>query len=450
VADTGIAEPDPSEEISRIPSSTEPPKPRPLRDMLLNSAKQQQKAASSSAAEKEPSPTAHCKSSGSGARTDIPHALDTEEIYQHDHSEAEPPYHVLLHNETLGRLIGYQEAIAAGTAKVGRKLKAALKQANSTSSVMSSVTDFLASLLRTKQPQIFAESAVRGDGSDWTALELSLLGDVAIAVPVLAYDNGLHFSPQHHPEPIPCTLLFVPGALLASAGRSTPDWTEVVHNGAIDEQAFYAMYGRRLLPSLHYASRQAQGRGCRAFVTIPGLGCGCFAGRFKGQLGRLFGRVLRRLLREHGSALPGLAAVYYDPFDEGSNKRLTIEGVSYIERPLRHGNEDCPQLCLPAHYEEEGDDFSDCLLFSVVAWDHVSWPGNDFWAGERCTDDGVKAAATDTMWRITGVEGSYDTNLSAYIPPAPYKVWDEVVVETNTVLSACNFSVFPSPVVSSD
>ena len=107
-------------------------------------------------------------------------------------------------------------------------------------------------------------------------------------------------------------------------------------------------------------------------LLSPGLGCGCFAGRFKGQLGRLFGRVLRRLLREHGSALPGLAAVYYDPFDEGSNKRLTIEGVSYIERPLRHGNEDCPQLCLPAHYEEEGDDFSDCLLFRCEQTPHTS------------------------------------------------------------------------------
>ena len=36
-------------------------------------------------------------------------------------------------------------------------------------------------------------------------------------------------------------------------------------------------------------------------------------------------------------------------------------------------------------------------LFSVVAWDHVSWPGNDFYAGQRKTDDGVKAAATTAM-----------------------------------------------------
>lgn len=47
-----------------------------------------------------------------------------------------------------------------------------------------------------------------------------------------------------------------------------------------------------------------------------------------------------------------------------------------------------PQLCPPQRYAEHGDDFSHCQRFSVVAWDHVSWPGNDFYGGARATDDG--------------------------------------------------------------
>jgi len=43
-------------------------------------------------------------------------------------------------------------------------------------------------------------------------------------------------------------------------------------------------------------------------------------------------------------------------------------------------------------------------------WDHVSWPGNDFYGGSRSTDDGVKAAATDSMAALTGVEGRYAPN----------------------------------------
>src|SRR5262249_44771579 len=42
-----------------------------------------------------------------------------------------------------------------------------------------------------------------------------------------------------------------------------------------------------------------------------------------------------------------------------------------------------------------------------VAWDHVSWPGNDFLGGSRATDDGVKAAASNSMSALAGVEGKY-------------------------------------------
>ena len=63
----------------------------------------------------------------------------------------------------------------------------------------------------------------------------------------------------------------------------------------------------------------------------------------------------------------------------------------------------------------------------MVAWDHVSWPGNDYWAGSRCTDDGVKAAATNTMAVITGIDGHYDRAAAAYLPPEPFHTWDAVV-----------------------
>src|SRR5262249_44104035 len=85
------------------------------------------------------------------------------------------------------------------------------------------------------------------------------------------------------------------------------------------------------------------------------------------------------------------------------------------------------QLCRPAAYAEGGDDFAGCALFSVVAWDHVSWPGNDFFSGARATDDGVKAAATSSMAVLTGVPGTYDSALAKYLPPQPYATWGEVV-----------------------
>lgn len=64
-----------------------------------------------------------------------------------------------------------------------------------------------------------------------------------------------------------------------------------------------------------------------------------------------------------------------------------------------------------------------------LAWDHVSWPGNDFFRGNRCSDDGVKAAATDSMAVVTGVQGRYDSQRAAYLPPPPYRHWGEVVAK---------------------
>jgi hypothetical protein len=97
-------------------------------------------------------------------------------------------------------------------------------------------------------------------------------------------------------------------------------------------------------------------------------------------------------------------------------------------RPLRvPGNQAKSQLCPPVVYAEKGDDFSGCALYSIVAWDHVAWPGNDFFVGSRVTDDGVKAAATSSMSVLTGVKGEYDPTRGKYQPPQPYVNWEAVV-----------------------
>lgn len=55
--------------------------------------------------------------------------------------------------------------------------------------------ELLGLLFDTKTPQIFAESAVKGDGSDWNNEGSRLLGDVSVAVPMGIYDNGQHEDP---------------------------------------------------------------------------------------------------------------------------------------------------------------------------------------------------------------------------------------------------------------
>ena len=80
---------------------------------------------------------------------------------------------------------------------------------------------FLDALIHTKIPQIFAESAVVGDASDWNLTELGIFRDISISVPVTVFDNGHHAAPVPHLESFPGTLVSTLGALLRN-GRGHP------------------------------------------------------------------------------------------------------------------------------------------------------------------------------------------------------------------------------------
>lgn len=333
---------------------------------------------------------------------------------------------LIIPEETRTRLSEYLASLQAGSTFTGKLLKDNLAGLDL---AMLTEDRFLDALLNTKPPQIFAESAVAGDGSDWNLTELGILGDISIAVPVTIFDNGHHTAPVPHATPFKGTLVFTPGALLRNGRGQTPaDWAEVTHaDGTLDREGYYGLYERRLLPVFQHVNANAGTLGKHALITVPGLGCGQFAGPFAGQLGVELQAVLERFLTEHGGSFPHIKAVYFDPYSQCSNSRQEIHGISLMVRPLLQGNAGKSQLCPPSAYAEDGDDFSNCVLFSIVAWDHVSWPGNDYFGGSRCTDDGVKAAATDSMAVLTGIEGHYDPHRGAYLPPTPYCRWDEAV-----------------------
>jgi hypothetical protein len=333
---------------------------------------------------------------------------------------------LLIPDETRARVAEYLASLRAGSMSPGKRLEKRLAESGS-----SDLTArwLLAALLDTKVPKIFAESEVSGDGSDWNLTELGILGDISIGVPVTVFDNGHHTAPVPHDEPFHGTLFFTPGALLRNdRGLEPADWAEVtLADGNIDRAGYQKLYERRLLPVFRHANESAAAVGKHALLTIPGLGCGQFAGPFAGKLGIELQTALEGILERHGPSFPRIRAVYFDPYAECSNQRREIHGISLMVRPLKQGNAGKSQLCPPSVYAEDGDDFSDCLLFSIVAWDHVSWPGNDFFGGSRSTDDGVKAAATDSMAVVTGYEGHYDPQRNAYLPPPPYRTWTEVV-----------------------
>lgn len=292
---------------------------------------------------------------------------------------------------------------------------------------------FIECLLATKPDRIFAEGTIFNANTNWNGVEIALLGDISCIIPTKAHDQGEHQNPTPHKTPIDVTLIYVPGPLLqiASLQSEKPDYLEICPNKSFNSNAYYAMIERRLLPGLLQVNQTAEANNRHLFVTVPGLGCGLFSGEFGNIIHKEFELALKRLLETHGNKLNHIKAIWYDNYNKEPLNYGTINGVKFFVTTLTKGG--LPQLCEPKKY---GEEFADCDLVSIVAWDHVSKPGNDYWGGARQTDDGVKAAATDTMPVLTGISGVY---LKDRLVPAdqPTSTWTERT-QGNTVLCVNN------------
>jgi hypothetical protein len=164
-------------------------------------------------------------------------------------------YQVLINPETFEKVVTYIEQIKSGSTP-GRYVFDRLKHLD-----LDKITtiQFIELLVRTKHPQIFAETEVYGNGIDWNQSELSILGDISIVTPVTVYDNGKHRNPDLHHIPFAATLIFTPGALLRNGNKITPaDWQEVTLGDEINSQGYYRLYERRFLPAFIHANQLAK------------------------------------------------------------------------------------------------------------------------------------------------------------------------------------------------
>lgn len=326
---------------------------------------------------------------------------------------AHKPYRWILHRDYKEKIRNWRKNLAQGTVKPGAKLSYVLQGKDP--SKMTGPALFHA-LTQTREPAKYAESEVRADGSDWTFEELALLGDASFAAPVTFFDNGRHHNPQLHRPPFNGNLLFMSGALLRNDyGNPIPDKSECVKHGELSPKAYQNLIIRRLRPLLTFANRQAGSQNTKAIVTVPGLGCGQFSGNILGIPEQLQ-KTIQKLLKDEGLRFRNISCVRLDTYSSLSNESEVIHGIKFRVRPLLKGNNFTPQLSHPEQLEEEPGEFKDHILSSVVAWDPVSWPGNDFYIGNRATDDGVKAAASNVIEVITGIPGAYNERHHRFDP----------------------------------
>ena len=332
---------------------------------------------------------------------------------------------LLFDNSVISLLEGYKSKVKKG--EIGRNLESILK--NKDINKIKNL-DLLFYILQTKRPKIYAESEIKGNGEDWNTNELKILGSICAGFDVLVFDDGKHLNPKRYDYPINFKYIFVPGALLRNDfnQKYAPERDLLSKNNHINENKYNTYYFKKLDSVLHYIDQDSKKDKKKAFVSAPGIGCGQFAAEFKGTLGEKLKRVFINVLEMNGLKYSNIHTLHYDPYDECKNEDYLINGINLRIRPYLEGKSS-PQLSID-NAKHIVDFESNCKFYSIVAWDHVSWPGNDFYAMKRVTDDGVKAAASNLMSIITNQEGSYLSD--KYTPPEPYINWIDCI-NTNKV-----------------
>ena len=320
-------------------------------------------------------------------------------------------YMIITNEESFDKFSEYRQELSRKPLNAGTSLRTKIEEY---SLKETSNEIFINLMLSTKIPFICAENYIPATNSDWTIEEVELLGEINIAMPVKIYDNGQWINPVTHHKVIDGYLLFTPGVLMKETCQT--DYRHIVDNGKLDLEKYYNVYERRLLPLLTFAHQEARGKSKKAVVTIPGIGCGCFADKcFKSDLSVQFGEVIKRILENHGKMLSNISLIYFDQHEHPnveSEEHKTIEGIDYL-RYCKNNTNHKNLLEDPKSY---GDKYADDILFAFVAWDHLSFPGNDYFTGSRWTDDGVKAAATSSMTSLLQVPGQYFKTQHRYYP----------------------------------
>ena len=344
---------------------------------------------------------------------------------------------IVISEDTLQLISDYLNEIKQNPTIMGQRLRKVFENTNDIEQL--TTADLINALLKTKKPQIFPEhlkSGLLGNGRDWTKQEAQLLGRIGLKIEVQAYSKQT-YNPTLEDKlqsPHPVTVLVTNGALLK--GNETGeckdgcDQEEVCENGSLNKEKLKKYFEARLLPLLLQANQDAGNQG--GLVTIPGLGAGAFAGGKKFSDGQAItsqlGNIYREIIAENKDKLKNIKGIIYDKFDppvsepiviSGSNIKFIEEACSNDKGKQRIGS---GQLALP---EEHDKAFKGCKLYTVIAGDHVAFPGNDMYLNSCHTHEGGIGARTNLLGVITGIEGEYIEQEAKFLPKEdPTKTWN--------------------------
>ncbi len=337
----------------------------------------------------------------------------------------------------LAQIASYKKSLTDARVEPGKNLSRVISEAyhahlaglEADSAEEISVGEFLAQLtleefidlmIRTRPPKSFGEQA--DDAAAWSLRERGLMANISLAVsPVRIYADGYRtsdvanaFPAKHvHPESFDAHLIILSAPILE---EHSPDYYRVVKDDELYQPGFNELYEQRLLPLLLHANELGKNQGKRVVVNLPGLGCGLFAGKWQGNpaLKECLKTALQYILESHHEKLQHLAMVRLDPYmgleksEDKYGEMIFRVGCSRVD-----GKQ---QLSTAKNLQEEGDDFSDCIMVYAIAGDAFSFPSNDLFVNSPEGDEATKAYCSNLAEIVSGIFGEFDPNNNRFMP----------------------------------
>ena len=235
-------------------------------------------------------------------------------------------------------------------------------------------------------------------------------------------DSGHHHNP-HQASPLAVRLAFVSGLILTNAPNISDNAP------GLNLKEAYSGRFQALFAALDAWGNQHQKP---VFVSIPGIGCGAFSGPYSGMLGAPLKAALGHAVFQ--LQLKWVRHIWFDPYSElldnkGSTYQIGPDTHLHLQ-PSYSDSNPIASLQFERMTEKLQLQHENYLFAKVVAWDPLSWPGNDWWGASRATDDGVVAAATSLMSSLTQIPGYYNTEYNGWCPQSnPAATWRQSAIE---------------------
>lgn len=325
------------------------------------------------------------------------------------------PYSFVLDEDTLKIITDYKQALVSQDILPGIALKELLNENDEKDipDFIDSLTTlgFINLLLNLKVPNGSARISLAAPRqSEYNISELNILARIGTVIYTHVHNDGKQGQFTSYETPVPCIMGFVSAPLFDMNGLAPANKDLVSKiNGMnqINSNNYMQEMEHRILPVLIKMNDEALMRGKKLSITIPGLGCGNFAGcysmfrRDNDNITAQLDHALKDMLIKHAHILKCIINIQVDGLQyEGRlphSTEMKIEHIGYkFVADAKSTNSRAPLKLARDHSDE------DVMLGTIVEGDLLSWMGNGMWSEDISMSNQIPNGLQTDERRKTG------------------------------------------------